>query len=123
MNKSLNEPLTDSQIRECQTRLTAMESELRQALSDNKASSDPVKLDQQLMGRVSRIDAIQQQNMASASRAKQELQLRKVLQALRLIHEEDYGYCRQCDEPIGYARLRIKPEATLCIICQSAAEK
>ena len=118
----MNEPLTDSQIRELQDKLTAMESELRQALSDSKASSEPVKLDQQLMGRVSRIDAIQQQNMAAASRAKQELLLRKVVLALRLIGEEEYGYCRQCDEPVGYARLKIKPEATLCIACQSAAE-
>ncbi|MDX1693677.1 MAG: TraR/DksA family transcriptional regulator [Ketobacteraceae bacterium] len=119
----MNKPLTEDQMDELQGQLTALEAELRQSLKDSKSDSDPVKLDQQLMGRVSRIDAIQQQSMASASRAKQEMLLRKVVQALRLIDEGDYGYCRQCDAPIGYQRLRIKPEATLCIKCQSAAEK
>ncbi|MCG8669467.1 MAG: TraR/DksA family transcriptional regulator [Pseudomonadales bacterium] len=117
------EPLTDKQLKVLSNKLDEMEAQLRAALDNNENSSNPVKLDQQLMGRVSRIDAIQQQEMASANRANQTLLLRKVLIAKKLIADGDYGYCRQCDELIGYQRLAIKPEATLCIKCQSAAEQ
>lgn len=119
----MTEPLTQEQLETLQHQLQQMEKDLRNALEDSADSAKPVQLDQQLMGRVSRIDAIQQQSMANASRANQELLLRKVLLALRLVEEGEYGYCRQCDEPIPFGRLQIKPEATLCINCQSAAEQ
>lgn len=118
----MNDELTEQQIKELKSELEALRIELETSLNESKSASDPVKLDQQLMGRVSRIDAIQQQNMASANRANQELRLRRINHALKLIEKEDYGFCRQCDEPIGFGRLKIKPEATLCIKCQNEAE-
>lgn len=100
---------------EQQTILTAQ-------LSANKDQSETVELDQQLMGRVSRIDAIQQQNMAAANRAIQQKRLKGIVSALELMDQGDYGHCLECDEPIGFERLKVKPEARLCIACQSKAE-
>ncbi len=33
-----------------------------------------------------------------------------------------YGICESCEEPISIARLQHKPDARLCIDCQTAAE-
>jgi DnaK suppressor protein len=43
--------------------------------------------------------------------------------ALERIAAGGYGSCARCDEPIGFARLEARPEATLCIACARAAER
>ncbi|MFC6672327.1 TraR/DksA family transcriptional regulator [Marinobacterium aestuariivivens] len=44
--------------------------------------------------------------------------------ALRRIAEgdEDFGYCSKCDAEIPFARLRVRPESTLCLPCQQQQE-
>ena len=34
-----------------------------------------------------------------------------------------YGFCRLCEEPIGFKRLQAKPEAPFCVNCQSRHER
>jgi DnaK suppressor protein len=82
-----------------------------------------VTLDQQSVGRVSRIDALSQQQMAIANQQQASSQLRAIGQALRRIDADDnYGLCEECGETIAFARLQAQPFASLCIDCQSARE-
>jgi DnaK suppressor protein len=37
--------------------------------------------------------------------------------------ESPYGECESCGEPIGYSRLEARPEARLCIACQTRLEQ
>ena len=103
--------------------LLKQKSALKSLLLENEDTSKPVQLDQQALGRVSRIDAIQQQKMAVANRTNQEFTLVQIVKALRRIQEDDYGYCQKCDKCIPYERLLIRPETNFCIQCQSALEK
>ena len=105
-----------------QGKLLEQRETLRSLLEASAGNSKPVQLDQQALGRVSRIDAIQQQSMAIANRTTQELTLRQITKALRRIQEDRYGYCLECDQYIPCKRLLIKPETTLCIQCQSIQE-
>ncbi len=88
----------------------------------SEAASKPVALDQTLQGRVSRGDALQQQEMAKAGRTLNQKRLAKISQALARIERDDYGYCKECDEPISLGRLTIMPEAELCITCREKEE-
>ena len=101
--------------------------EKRQALKTQLINSNqdtrPVTLDQQSVGRVSRIDAIQQQQMALANQQQSAQLLKGIELALQRIDAGEYGYCLQCDEPIAFARLQAQPFASLCLDCQSASEK
>ncbi len=85
-------------------------------------STKPVTLDQQSVGRVSRIDAIAQQQMDTARAHKSAERLRAVAVALSRVASGDYGYCESCDEPIGYERLVARPETALCLQCQQNSE-
>ena len=49
-------------------------------------------------------------------------QLREVTAALEDINAGRYGICRECDEPISKARLKVMPFATRCVPCQSKLE-
>ncbi len=49
--------------------------------------------------------------------------LRKINRALRLIEEDEYGYCEVCDDEIDIARLKARPVTTMCIECKEEAER
>lgn len=114
--------LDPGQLEAMRTLLEEQQQALEKQLQLGSGATRPVTLDQQSVGRVSRIDAIQQQQMALASHDQAVQMLKQVKQALRRIESNDYGYCRDCAEPIAFARLQVQPFASLCIDCQSAAE-
>lgn len=102
--------------------LEAQRQELQALLHSNDRTTKPVELDQQSVGRVSRVDAIQQQQMAIASQDQAGQVLHLVEQALARIRNGEYGYCRHCGETIPFARLQAQPFAALCLDCQAATE-
>ena len=117
------EQLKQAQITQLRARLITQQQELTKSLQDADATTKPVTLDQQSVGRVSRIDAIQQQQMAIANQQQSSSILRGIELALRRIEEASYGDCLECGEAIAYARLQAQPSVSLCIGCQSAREK
>ncbi len=89
-----------------------------QALSAGSADQrETVTLDQQSVGRLSRMDALQQQAMAQATERQRAAELIKIDQALERISEGEYGYCVECGEDIPAKRLEIDPAASQCIRC------
>eukprot|EP01030_Chromulinospumella_sphaerica_P022945 gene22945-22949_t len=50
-------------------------------------------------------------------------QLQSVRHALAKFAEASYGLCESCGEAIGYSRLQARPDARLCILCQTRAEQ
>ncbi|MFT5354150.1 MAG: DnaK suppressor protein [Polyangiales bacterium] len=100
--------------------LLALEASLLVSLEH--VEDEAVELDQTRMGRLSRIDAIQQQQMSAAGRRGQELRLSQVRSALERMTRDEYGACVSCEEPIAQRRLNARPEAPLCLLCQSRRE-
>jgi RNA polymerase-binding transcription factor len=107
-------PIDEGDVR---ARLAKLKQEL-EALSDMSAGSrDAVTLDQTSVGRLSRIDAIQQQEMALATERNRARDLARVEAALRRLEDGAYGDCIVCGEPISEKRLALDPAAPTCIAC------
>ncbi|MFH7320289.1 TraR/DksA family transcriptional regulator [Desulfurivibrio sp. D14AmB] len=87
-----------------------------------RGESAPRELDQECVGRLSRMDAMQQQaiSRAGARLAGQERQ--RIEAALGRIKRGDYGYCMQCDDEIAEGRLRVDPSSLVCLACAREAE-
>ena len=115
------EDLTPCQRAELQQILIQSEQELQALLTASSESSRPVALDQPI-GRLSRMDALQQQYMAKANRQGHEQRLLQVRNALQALRSNSYGVCRSCEEPVGYARLKARPETPFCLDCQEQRE-
>ena len=77
----------------------------------------PVELDQQSVGRLSRMDAMQVQAMAQAVEARRRGRLQRIEAALKRLGDGDYGYCASCDEEIPAKRLEIDPVTERCVDC------
>lgn len=116
------EDLTSPQGQELCGDLLSLRGELEQLLEDSQASSQVVDLGQPI-GRLSRMDALQQQAMAKANRAGTERRLKLISSALMAIKQDRYGECRRCGEPIGYPRLKARPESPFCLECQGQMEE
>lgn len=114
--------MNQAHLEELRGLLESRSHDLRLQLEQSEDTTKPVTLDQQSVGRVSRIDAIQQQQMAIAGKTQASQQLRQIELALQRIEGGEYGDCLECGEPILLARLQIQPEARLCVACQSRIE-
>jgi DnaK suppressor protein len=90
---------------------------------DRKADNAPLELDQARMGRLSRMDAMQQKAMYQAASRLEEQERRRILKALERMDRGDYGYCINCDEEIAVGRLRFDPSVAVCIECARNSEK
>jgi DnaK suppressor protein len=101
--------------------LDELAAELRAAISQRDAT-EAVQLDSSI-GRLSRMDAIQSQQMALALKERQRQQLIRVERAQRSIHDGTYGICKLCGGLIAEERLETQPEATVCVACAAKAER
>ncbi len=97
--------------------LEAKAAELAELRDVSSGARAPVSLDQQSVGRISRVDAMQQQAMAQAQERQRVLELVAIEQALARMDSGDFGYCLQCDEEIAEKRLEVNPAARLCVGC------
>ncbi|MCC2113073.1 MAG: TraR/DksA C4-type zinc finger protein [Hyphomicrobiales bacterium] len=90
------------------------------ALSDTAADARGiVELDQSSVGRLSRMDALQDQAMAQETERRRRGELVRIDAALARLDEGEYGYCITCGEEIAPKRLDIDPSAALCVRCAS----
>ncbi|SDU18151.1 TraR/DksA family transcriptional regulator [Halopseudomonas salegens] len=106
----------------------ALKAELRQLLHSRlqaamqqaegqSTRSEAVELDQAKVGRLSRMDALQQQAMQDATQARVNVQVQRLQRALQQLDSDDFGDCVECGEAITPGRLRIDPAITLCVDC------
>jgi DnaK suppressor protein len=107
---------------EWRDKLLALRAELQSIAETGDESAAVVELDQTKVGRLSRMDAMQAQAMAKASSNRRQVMLTKITAALKRIDDDEYGLCRECDEPINPKRLEFDPTATHCIECASKGE-
>ena len=93
---------------------------LEELLAEDRLSEGdraPVMLDQDSVGRLSRIDAMQVQAMALAQAKRRASERLAIDAALKRIELGDHGYCMKCGDEIAPARLEHNPAVTVCIDC------
>lgn len=89
-----------------------------ETLSDLAADNrKPIELDQQSVGRLSRMDSLQVQAMDMAQEKSRRRKIEQIKAALERLDSGDYGFCASCDEEIGAKRLQIAPAIPLCVNC------
>jgi DnaK suppressor protein len=91
--------------------------DLRQQSAATDDDRRPVELDQQSVGRLSRMDALQMQAMAKAIEQRRKARVVALEQALRRMADDEYGFCANCGEFIGERRLEIDPATPKCVKC------
>lgn len=104
-------------MEKARTRLDNKRTELEAQSALASEARRPVELDQQSVGRLSRMDAMQQQAMAQAAERSRQRELTRIELAERRLREGEYGWCAECGEEIPDGRLAIDPMAEKCVHC------
>jgi len=119
---SRNSILNKAQLNSFKDRLLSLRAEIEALAETRKDMSSTVELDQTRTGRVSRMDALQQQEMAKAGQVRAESELSQINAALARIEDGSFGECTVCGEDIQTGRLQANPAVTLCIGCAEKKE-
>ena len=96
--------------------LEAKVKEAKDYLESSKDSAGVVELDTSI-GRLSRMDAMQSQQMVKELRRRKETELRSIRAAVNRIEKGWYGNCGLCQKPIAEERLEIFPDILTCVNC------
>jgi DnaK suppressor protein len=109
--------MPDPEMEQFREQLLRMKRELQAQEETGKEAARPVELDPASMGRLTRMDAIQSQQLAKEAARRRAQTLVKIETALRRLDEGEFGACLVCGEDIDPRRLAVDPTHTLCIAC------
>ncbi|NQU70400.1 MAG: TraR/DksA C4-type zinc finger protein [Rhodospirillales bacterium] len=93
--------------------------ELLHFLAENSDAAKTVELDQTRVGRLSRMDALQNQEMAKETNRRRQAELLRIEAAFQRIEDGEFGECGNCGEDIAIKRLELDAAVIVCINCAS----
>ena len=107
--------MDEQQLEHYRRKLLELSAELQCSLAGD-GSTKPVAPDPAI-GRLTRQDAIQSQQMALELRRRNKALLGQIDQALARVDDGSYGCRTRCEGDISESRLKVRPEAPVCIAC------
>lgn len=108
--------MTDEQRAKIKQTIDSRIKELQTALGDAKEDVKPVEPDVAI-GRISRIDSMQAQQMALEVQRRHQAELARLKDARSRVDSPSFGICPLCRKEISFDRLMALPDATLCVEC------
>ena len=103
--------------------LVKLRDELMEAEQSWSDETGTVELDQTRIGRLTRMDAIQSQQMALEAQRRRKILIRKIDAAWQRLESGDFGICSYCDTTIETERLEFDPTTVFCSECASTQDE
>jgi len=88
----------------------------RLSILDYKESTKPIS-PENAIGRVSRMDAINNKSVLEAALRKAEEKLTRLLVVESKVDNQDFGYCIRCGNSIPIGRILLMPQSRKCVRC------
>ena len=101
---------------EIKTKILEAIAATEKSIADYKELTKPISPNNAI-GRVSRMDAINNRSVNEASLRQAETKLTNLNRALEKVDDDDFGVCLKCQNPIPVGRILIRPESFLCVNC------
>ncbi|MFP8489445.1 TraR/DksA family transcriptional regulator [Gracilimonas sp. Q87] len=90
--------------------------ETKEEIIELKELVKPIPLDASI-GRISRMDAINNKSINESALRDKEKQLNKLEKALENSKDDNFGMCTKCGDEIPFGRLEYMPHTTRCVKC------
>jgi len=115
LNLSVMDKKTTNEIKE---KIIIEIEKTKKSIIEYKEITKPIKPDCAI-GRISRMDAINNKSVAEAALRQAEEKLSKLKYVLTKIDEDDFGLCLKCKKPIPLGRILLMPQSRYCVNCAS----
>ncbi len=110
--------MTQEEKQEIKEKILLELHQLKEQIEALEEMTQPIVADCSLE-RLTRSEAMQEQQVNLRILEQSRLKEERLLQALHRIDDEMFGICIECEEPIGLARMMIRPESIRCVECAS----
>ncbi|MEN8125144.1 MAG: TraR/DksA C4-type zinc finger protein [Bacteroidota bacterium] len=109
---------SQSQRNIIETKIVQEIEKTRESISELRELTAPIAPDCAI-GRVSRMDAINNKTINEAALRKAENKLKGLEIALQNIDDSDFGKCARCHNEIPLGRILLMPHSRFCVHCAS----
>lgn len=109
--------LSPGQVEDLRAELERQLDRLKRSMEVTDEALRPVELDQTAVGRLSRMDALQNRSLTQNLREREKAKLADLTEALNRIRDGTYGVCAVCGGTIPFERLFVVPETPACAPC------
>lgn len=109
--------LTPEQLGDFRAELERQLVRLERSMEISEENVQTVDLDQQAVGRLSRMDSLQNQHMSKNLQERENARYGAIKSALERLDKGTYGICVKCGEPLDPGRLFVMPEVDRCGAC------
>lgn len=108
--------MTDEERKEIREKIAAKQAQLRERIAEYRELTKPIA-PENAIGRVSRMDAINNKSVNEAALRQAEKQFADLERALGRLEDDRFGLCVRCGEKIPMGRIVLMPGATTCVRC------
>ena len=99
-----------------------MREEIEKLSEVTEEARQPVELDQTMVGRLSRMDALQIQAMQLETERRRTIEIKRIDATLQRMDEGEFGYCVSCGVEIETKRLEYDATSPTCLDCAELSE-
>lgn len=109
--------LSAEQLEELKGELERQLARLQKSMRITDEALRTVELDQTAVGRLSRMDSLQNQALSAGLRERELARLSQIVEAMARLEKGSYGVCTSCGGEVPFERLFVFPEASECAAC------
>jgi DnaK suppressor protein len=108
--------MNDSQIQEITEKIDSEIIKTESKIIDYRDQCKPIAPDVAI-GRISRMDAINNKSVAEAALRQAEERLKNLVNMKTKVGMKEFGVCAKCESEIPFGRMIFRPESRLCVNC------
>ena len=112
--------LNAEQVEALRAELARILAKLERSMQATADAMRPVELDQSAVGRLSRIDSLQNQGLTRNLQERETVKLALVRNAIERLDAGTYGGCSECGAEVPFERLLVFPETPTCARCAAS---
>ncbi|MEQ8908803.1 MAG: TraR/DksA C4-type zinc finger protein [Vicingaceae bacterium] len=105
-----------SERKELEQKIAAETTKLEVQINELKELVKPIA-PENAIGRLSRMDAINNRSVNEAALRKAQMRLRALEEAKGSLNQSDFGICLRCGDRIPIGRLLLRPQSRSCVKC------
>jgi len=108
--------MTEQEKKDIKAKVLAEIEKTNATIEDYRDLTKPIS-PENAIGRISRMDAINNKSVAEAALRQAEGKLKNLYNVLEAIDNKDFGLCLKCQKPIPIGRILLMPQSRYCVKC------
>ena len=108
--------MTKVEKEEIRTKVIEEISKTENTIAEYKEMTRPIS-PENAIGRISRMDAINNKSVAEAALRQAEMKFQKLTEVLESVDDKNFGLCLKCNRPIPIGRILLMPQSRHCVNC------